>query len=220
MYRCKTYEPRHDKTNNVAVCPAKTQIYLGIRPVWSESSLSAWKKLESLATHWAHREDSDQTEQMPRLIWVLAGHTFFLLVLSWGCSYHYIFPRFHSWAFVLVWLTLTHLHISWISGPILTKFAGNYHWDYVKSWFEPSPEIMTPFVLRKRILSNTHAQPFCGARCLIFGRPLRLLPYFMCTNSEGSGDSSRMRRLAWAFAGRLCDKYHNLMSWLILVLLT
>ena len=24
-----------------------------------------------------------------------------------------------------------------------------------------------------------------------------------------------MRRLAWAFAGRLCDKYHNLMSWLI-----
>ena len=24
----------------------------------------------------------------------------------------------------------------------------------------------------------------------------------------------RMRRLAWAFAGRLCDQYHNLMSWL------
>ena len=23
-----------------------------------------------------------------------------------------------------------------------------------------------------------------------------------------------MRRLTWAFAGRLCDKYHNLMSWL------
>ena len=23
-----------------------------------------------------------------------------------------------------------------------------------------------------------------------------------------------MRRLAWAFAGRLCGKYHNLMSWL------
>ena len=26
-----------------------------------------------------------------------------------------------------------------------------------------------------------------------------------------------MRRLAWAFAARLCDKYHNLMSWLISV---
>ena len=36
----------------------------------------------------------------------------------------------------------------------------------------------------------------------------------MCVNSEGSGETVRMRRLAWAFAGRLCDKYHNLMSWL------
>ena len=34
------------------VRPAKTQISLGIRLVWSESSLSAWRKLESLATHW------------------------------------------------------------------------------------------------------------------------------------------------------------------------
>ena len=36
----------------------------------------------------------------------------------------------------------------------------------------------------------------------------------MCANSEGSGETARMRRLAWAFAGRPCDKYHNLMSWL------
>ena len=33
-----TYEPRHDKTNNVVVRPAQTQISLGIRPVWSEPS--------------------------------------------------------------------------------------------------------------------------------------------------------------------------------------
>ena len=46
-------EPRHDKTNKMSVCPAKTQISLGIRPVWSESSLSAWIKLWSLPTHWA-----------------------------------------------------------------------------------------------------------------------------------------------------------------------
>ena len=36
-------EPRHDKTNKVSERPAKTQISLGIRPVWSESSLSVWK---------------------------------------------------------------------------------------------------------------------------------------------------------------------------------
>ena len=38
--------------------------------------------------------------------------------------------------------------------------------------------------------------------------------YFLCTNSEGSGETAWMCRLAWAFAGCLCDKYHNLMSWL------
>ena len=65
-----TYELPHDKTNKMTVRPAKTQISLGIRPVWSESSLSVWRKLESLATHWAHSEDSDQTGRMPRLIWV------------------------------------------------------------------------------------------------------------------------------------------------------
>ena len=46
------------------VRPAKTQN----RPVWSESSLSTWKKLGSIATHWVLREDSDQTGRMPRLL--------------------------------------------------------------------------------------------------------------------------------------------------------
>ena len=42
------------------VHPAKTRISLGIRPVQSESSLSAWRKLGSsgsLATHRVHSED-------------------------------------------------------------------------------------------------------------------------------------------------------------------
>ena len=58
-----------------------------------------------------------------------------------------------------------------------------------------------------------HVKPSSGIRCLIFGWSLRLLSYFTCANSEGSGETAHMRRLAWAFAGRLCDKYHNLMSW-------
>ena len=37
--------------------PAKTQISLGTLPVWSESSLSTWRKLGSEATHWMHSED-------------------------------------------------------------------------------------------------------------------------------------------------------------------
>ena len=51
-------------------------------------------------------------------------------------------------------------------------------------------------------------------RLWFFGRIFRPLPYFMCANSEGSGETTRMRRLAWAFHGRICDKYHSLMCWL------
>ena len=81
---------------------ANTQISLGIRPVWSESSLSAWRKLGSLATHWAHSKDSDQTGWMPRLIWVFAGCTghfigfvmMQLIYLFKECSYWQ--PKVHS----------------------------------------------------------------------------------------------------------------------------
>ena len=37
------FEPGHDKTNKVTVCPAKTQISLGIRPVWSVFAVSMKK---------------------------------------------------------------------------------------------------------------------------------------------------------------------------------
>ena len=36
------------------------KFYVHICPVWSEFSLSAWRNLGSLATHWVHR-DFDQT---------------------------------------------------------------------------------------------------------------------------------------------------------------
>ena len=46
-----SYEPPRDKTNKVVVRPAKTMISLGI----AESSLSAWRKLGSLANHLTNR---------------------------------------------------------------------------------------------------------------------------------------------------------------------
>ena len=69
---CRTYLKQDmsrlmTKPTKWHVRPAKTQISLGILPVWSESSLSAWRK--------------------PRLFWVFAGRKVILLVLSWGGSY-------------------------------------------------------------------------------------------------------------------------------------
>ena len=70
--------------------PAKTQINLGIRPVWSESSLSASRNLGSLATHWAHSEDSMRLGGCPG--WFessLSAHS-----LCWFC---------HEAAHILFW---------------------------------------------------------------------------------------------------------------------
>ena len=105
----KKDESRHDKTNKMRVRPEKIQISLGIRPVWSESSLSAWRKLGSLATHWVQSEDSNQTGRMPRLIWVFPGRTLILLVLSCHGSdvvrnlfmlYVYSVPNQNWWRFL------------------------------------------------------------------------------------------------------------------------
>ena len=57
------------------VRPAKTQISLAIRPVWSESSLSAEWVVKDPSFLRADSEDFDQTGRMPMLISVFAGRT-------------------------------------------------------------------------------------------------------------------------------------------------
>ena len=59
---------------------ANTRISLGIRLVWSESSLCApWVAKDPSLLH-TDSKDSDQTGRIPRLIWVLAGCIVILLV--------------------------------------------------------------------------------------------------------------------------------------------
>ena len=77
--------PHIDKTNKMTLRQAKTQISLGIRPVWSESSLCAHAVAKDSSFLHADSEDSDQTGRMPRLIWVFAGRTghFVGIVMHW-----------------------------------------------------------------------------------------------------------------------------------------
>ena len=63
-----TIEPQHDKTHKMTVRPAKTQMSLDIRPVFSESSLCAHFVAKKPSFLHADSEDSDQTWRMPRLI--------------------------------------------------------------------------------------------------------------------------------------------------------
>ena len=59
--RRRPIEPAHDKTNKMTCSLSEYSAQTG--------------RVLSLASHWSHIEDSDQTGRMPRLIWVYAWHT-------------------------------------------------------------------------------------------------------------------------------------------------
>ena len=56
---------------------------------------------------------------------------------------------------------------------------------------------------------TAHAQLFRGARDLAFCLKVPLDSLLVWASSEGSGETARMRRLAWTFAARICDKHQN-----------
>ena len=54
---------------------------------------------------------------------------------------------------------------------------------------------------------SAHAQPFRGARDLAFCLKVPLDSLLVWVSNGGSGETARMRRLAWTFAARIGDKY-------------
>ena len=70
----------------------------------------------------------------------------------------------------------------------------------------PSSEFVSSSIPSWQILT-AHAQPFRGARDLAFCLKGPLDSLLVWASSEGSGETARMRRLAWTFAARIGDKY-------------
>ena len=70
----------------------------------------------------------------------------------------------------------------------------------------PSSEFVSSSIPSWQILT-AHAQPFRGARDLVFCLKVPLDSLLVWASSGGSGETARMRRLAWTFAARIGDKY-------------
>ena len=193
------------------VHPVKTQISMGIRPVWSESSLSAWRKLGSLATLGAHSEDSDQTGWMSRLIWVFAGRTCHfvgfvmrrLIYLFWKKEVNDW--KYKKWQVVLniflafFFFFLTYLVYSdrnqWY--PLYPLFCYRY---------EP-PHDKTNKVTMRPAWSESSLSAHWVAKD----------PSCVHADSEDSDQTGRMPRLIWVFAGRTVTLLVlSVMRWLIL----
>ena len=69
-----------------------------------------------------------------------------------------------------------------------------------------SSEFVSSSIPSWQILT-AHAQSFRGARDLAFCLKVPLDSLLVWASSGGSGETARMRRLAWTFAARIGDKY-------------
>ena len=74
-------------------------------------------------------------------------------------------------------------------------------------WAAPS-EFVSSSIPSWQILT-AHAQPLRRARDLAFCLKVPLDSLLVWASSGGSGETARMRRLAWTFAARISDKYQN-----------
>ena len=84
-------------------------------------------------------------------------------------------------------------------------------WNSGTQKTEPARENMVLFALRKLILlTRMHSHPVGLDVWYLVGPFI----YFHTSCVRTAKALARLRRLTWAFADRLCDKYHNLMSWL------
>ena len=128
------------------VCSAKTQISLGIHPLWSESSLCAQWVAKDPRYLYADSADSDQTGRMPRMIWVFTGHTSHLLVLS--CFGSNVLKRLAT--LVLFPFSTTFLVLLPGGGFIIIYFL-KVEYCTLPSWqntYEPQPDKTNKMNLR------------------------------------------------------------------------
>ena len=88
---------------------------------------------------------------------------------------------------------------------VATEFA-RQKCSYAKGTCAASSEFVSSSIPSWQI-STAHAQPFRGARDLVFCLKVPFDSVLVWASSEGSGETARMRRLAWTFAARIGDKY-------------
>ena len=100
--------------------------------------------------------------------------------------------------------SLDGAHLSVIdSENILTRMTVLLYSFYI---WAPSSEFVSSSIPSWQIVT-AHVQLFREARDLSFCLKVPLDSLLVWVSSEDSGETARMRRLAWTFAARIDDKY-------------
>ena len=150
--------------------PVKIQINLCIRAVWSESSQDAILGSKNAKFLHQDNEDSDQTAQMDRLIWVFVGHTYLKAgyVFSLSSSYSKVFA---VWFRALVKEEYIYLLI------ILGKFSPIPHkniccgYSLEGPYWGPSNEYLQHMFLWRWYASNEYPHNIC-----FYGKIGKIIP--------------------------------------------
>ena len=163
-------------------------------------------------------EDSDQPGHPPSLIRVFAVH----MKKPWVLSYPFNTQRrlWSDWVDAQADLSLRWTH---------THFVG-----FVMSWlkyFVPWLPMEHPaktlifaghtngsvgFVVYQLNNNKNQQNGKCAQRRLRSAHCFVMMQHIWAVSWDYLWGAAQKRRLAWAFAGRLCDKHHNLISWCFL----
>ena len=148
-----------------------------------------------------------ETDMGPELSTAAADQNF-----AWICKQHkdligsvLIFRTKIIWSgpkFGLVWCGYLNVAIVFLSYYACLCCQTN---QQSMKW-APSNEFVSSSFPSWQILT-VHAQPFRGAMDLALCLKVLLDSLLVWASSEGSGETARMRRLAWTFAARIGDKY-------------
>ena len=105
----------------MTVSPAKTQISLGIHPVWSESALCAeWVAKDPRFLH-ADSEVSDHSGRMSRLISLRWAH----MPLCWFCYEAAHIMSFSNFWTITAFFYKTQMHLTWQKTVTVCLFRFN-----------------------------------------------------------------------------------------------
>ena len=113
---------------------------------------------------------------------------------SWKFNWNNFFPTLTCYT-VFHLLIAFHIWVSWSTAHVLCPDIWAASSEFV-SLSIPSWQVLT-----------AHAQPFREARDVAFCLKVPLDSMLVWASSGGSGETARMRRLAWTFAARIGDKY-------------
>ena len=148
----------------------------------------------------ANHKNGKFTDILKRILWDFdKKNGYFLSLLS-----IYSRPK-DTWSLV-IFMNQFYACLWWGSVKVFLFMAYGPIYVFVYDICGESSEFVSSSIPSWQTLT-AHAQPFRGARDLAFCLMVPLDWQLVWASSGGSGETARMRRLAWTFAARTGDKY-------------